>query len=131
MSYLQKLDAIVNDIIAPAAQATDRDAVFPRAAIDALARAGLLGLISAKEVGGQGLGLAEAAQVVERIAKACPSTAMVVCMHYSATTVLEQFGADAVRREIAAGRHLSTLALSDTGSRSHFWAPAGSARADG
>ena len=36
-----------------------------------------------KEVGGMGLGLAEAAQVVERIAKACPSTAMVVRMHYS------------------------------------------------
>lgn len=131
MSYLQKLDAIVNDTIAPAAPTTDRDAIFPSAAIAALGQAGLLGLISASDVGGMGLGLAEAAQVIERIAKACPSTAMVVCMHYAATTVLEKFGSETVRRDIAAGRHLSTLAWSDTGSRSHFWAPLGTARQDG
>lgn len=131
MSYLQKLEAIVSDIVAPGAIAIDRDAAFPRAAVGALGQAGLLGLVSATEVGGLGHGLAEAAQVVERIAKACPSTAMVVCMHYCATTVLEKFASEALRREIAAGRHLSTLAWSDTGSRSHFWAPVGSARADG
>lgn len=131
MSYLQKLDAIVAATIAPSAIAIDRDAGFPRAAVHALGEAGLLGLISATEVGGLGLGVAEAAQVVERIAKACPSTAMVVCMHFCATVVLEKHGAEALRREIAAGRHLSTLAWSDGGSRSHFWAPVGGARRDG
>ncbi len=131
MSFLEKLDAIVTDTIAPAASATDREARFPRPAIDALGKAGLLGLVSSTEVGGLGLGLPEAAQMIERIAKACPSTAMVVCMHISATTVLEKFGSEKVRREVAAGRHLSTLAWSDTGSRSHFWAAVGSARQDG
>lgn len=129
--YLQKLDAVVTAIIAPAATLTDREGRFPRAALDALGQAGLLGLVSSTEVGGLGLGLPEAAQVIERIAKACPSTAMVVCMHFSATTVLEKFGSEKVRREIAAGRHLSTLAWSDAGSRSHFWAAVGSARQDG
>lgn len=131
MSYLQKLEPIVNEIIAPAAPATDGNGAFPRAAIKALGEAGLLGLISASEVGGLGLGLADAAQVVQRIARACPSTAMVVTMHYCGTTVLEKLGSEAVRREIAAGRHLTTLAWSDSGSRSHFWAPVGSARQDG
>lgn len=131
MTYLQKLATIVNDTIAPAAQATDRDSAFPRVAITALGEAGLLGLVSATTVGGMGLGLAEAAQVVERIAEACPSTAMVVTMHYCGTTVLEKFGNEATRQDIAAGRHLTTLAWSDTGSRSHFWAPVGSARQDG
>lgn len=131
MPYLQKLDAIIADVIAPAASATDRDAAFPRAAIDALGQAGLLGLTSSIEVDGMGLGLAEAANMIERIAKACPSTAMVVCMHLSAATILEKFGSERVRREVATGRHLSTLAWSDTGTRSHFWAPAGSARQDG
>ena len=131
MPYLEKLDTVVRDIIEPAAVATDRDAVFPRAAIAALGEAGLLGLVSATGVGGMGLGLAEAAQVVERIAKACPSTAMVVTMHYCGTTVVEKLGADSIRREIAAGRHLTTLAWSDVGSRSHFWASVGSARPDG
>ena len=39
MPYLQTLDSIVLSTIAPAAQATDRDAVFPRAAIAALGQA--------------------------------------------------------------------------------------------
>ena len=127
MPYLQKLDEIIAATIAPAAPAVDRDAQFPRTGVDALGKAGLLGLVSSPDVGGMGLGLAEAAQVIERIAKACPSTAMVVCMHFCATTVLEKTGSERVRREIAAGRHLSTLAWSDSGTRSHFWAPAGTA----
>jgi len=131
MSYLHTLDEIILSTIAPAAQVTDRDSAFNRAAITALGSAGLLGLVSATEVGGMGHGLPEAAQVIEHIAKACPSTAMVVCMHYCGTTVLEKFGSEAVRRDIAAGRHLTTLAWSDVGSRSHFWAPVGTIRQDG
>lgn len=130
MPYLHTLDEIIAATISPAASTTDRDAAFPRAAIDALGNAGLLGLISSTEVGGMGLGLPDAARMIERIAKACPSTAMVVCMHLCATTVIEKTGNERVRRDIAAGRHLSTLAWSDTGTRSHFWAPAGSARGE-
>lgn len=131
MTYLARLDTIIRDIIEPAAIATDRDAAFPRTAVRALGEAGLLGLTSATEVGGMGLGLAEAAQVVERIAQACPSTAMVVTMHYCGTAVLEKFGSEMIRRDIAAGRHLTTLAWSEAGSRSHFWAPVGTAVLDG
>ena len=123
--------SIVLDIIEPSALITDRDAVFPRAAIVALGDAGLLGLVSAAEVGGMGLGLVEAVHVIESIAKACPSTAMVVTMHYCGTTVIEKFGSDSIRREIAAGRHLTTLAWSDVGSRSHFWASVGTVYQDG
>ena len=130
MTYLEKLDSIILDIIEPAAIAIDRDGVFPRAAIRALGEAGLLGLTCAAEVGGMGQGLVEAAQVVERIAQVCPSTAMVVTMHFCATSVIEKFGTETLRREVAAGRHLSTLAWSETGSRSHFWAPVGTAVSD-
>jgi alkylation response protein AidB-like acyl-CoA dehydrogenase len=130
MTYLAKLDTIIRDVIEPAAIDIDRNANFPRAAISALGDAGLLGLTSAIEVGGLGRGLTEAAKVVERIAQACPSTAMVVTMHFGATAVIEKFGAEPLRREIAAGRHLSTLAWSEAGSRSHFWAPVGTAVRD-
>lgn len=124
---LDALETIVTQVIAPQALETDRQARFPREAIAALGRDGLLGLVSATTVGGQGQGLREAAQVVGRIAQACPSTAMVVCMHYCATAVLEQLGSEAVRRAIAGGGHLSTLAFSEADSRSHFWAPTGTA----
>jgi len=40
-------------------------------------------------------------------------------------------GPEAVRRAIARGEHLTTLAFSEEGSRSHFWAPIGTATAGG
>lgn len=131
MRFLQALEPIVRDIIAPAAAETDREARFPRQALDALGAAGLLGLVSSPEVGGQGLGLAEAAQVVQRIAQDCPATAMVLTMHYAGTVLIEKYGPPQVRQAIAAGRHITTLAWSEMGTRSHFWAPVGTARREG
>jgi isovaleryl-CoA dehydrogenase len=125
--YSTALDSVVEDTVAPHAAEVDRDGTFPRPAIDAIAKAGLLGLISSPEVGGHGLGMREAAQVVERLAAACGSTAMVVLMHYAATAVLEAYGPPDVRGAIAGGGHLSTLAFSESGSRSHFWAPVSTA----
>ena len=126
-AYLETLEPIVLNVIAPAAAQVDKAGAFPRAALDALSAAGLLGLVSAAEVGGMGQGMRAAALVVERIAQACGSTAMVVCMHYAATAVIEAHGSRATREAIAAGKHVSTLAFSETGSRSQFWAPTSTA----
>lgn len=123
MNKLEKLDGIIASIVRPNAAAVDVDACFPRAAIDALGQAGLLGLLSASDVGGLGGTLSDASAAVCRVAQACGSTAMVVTMHYGATAVIEKYGTRPLRQEIAAGRHLSTLAFSESGSRSHFWAP--------
>ena len=104
---------------------------FPTETVRALGEAGLLGLVSAPEVGGKGLGMPAAAAVIERIARECGSTAMVLVMHYCGTVVIEAFGPLEVRRAIAAGKHLTTAALSEVGSRSHFWAPLSTATPDG
>jgi alkylation response protein AidB-like acyl-CoA dehydrogenase len=104
---------------------------FPSETLRALGEAGLLGLISATEVGGKARGMSAAAAVVERLARECGSTAMVVCMHYCATAVIEAHGPEDVRRAIAAGKHLTTLALSEAGSRSQFWVPLSTATPDG
>jgi alkylation response protein AidB-like acyl-CoA dehydrogenase len=112
------------------AAAVDRGE-FPKATLAAMAQTGLLGLVSATSVGGQGKGLAEAAVVVERLARECGSTAMVVCMHYCATAVIEQLGPEDVRKAIAAGKHLTTLAFSEPGSRSQFWVSLNTARVEG
>jgi alkylation response protein AidB-like acyl-CoA dehydrogenase len=127
--YLVSLEQVIADVIAPAAVEIDQAAAFPRAALDTLGAAGLLGLISATEVGGQAQAHRAAALVVERLAQECASTAMVVCMHYAATAVIEAHGPQPIREEIAAGRHLTTLAFSEAGSRSHFWAPISTATA--
>jgi alkylation response protein AidB-like acyl-CoA dehydrogenase len=130
-AFLDVLEETITTVIEPAAADVDTNGVFPRPAVTALGENGLLGLLSATDVGGLGGSLAEAAQVVRRLAAACGSTAMVVCMHYSAAAVIEQHGPETVRRSIAAGTHLSTLAFSETGSRSQFWAPLGTAALDG
>ena len=121
------LDGIIRETVAPAAEEIDRTGAFPRDALNALGTAGLLGLVSSSEVGGLGESHRAATLVVERIAAACASTAMVVCMHYAGTAVIEAHGPQAVREAIARGRHITTLAFSEQGSRSHFWAPTSTA----
>jgi alkylation response protein AidB-like acyl-CoA dehydrogenase len=120
-------ETVLRETVRPLADEVDRTGRFPREGVDALAGAGLLGLLSSPEHGGAGADLREAAGVVERLAGACGSTAMVLLMHYAAVAVVDGHGPQAVRRDIARGRHLSTLAFSDKGSRSHFWASRGTA----
>jgi alkylation response protein AidB-like acyl-CoA dehydrogenase len=125
---VKKLDAVATDVASHHAEAVDRDGAFPKASMDALAAAGLFGLISARDVGGMGLGPGAATLAVERMARECGSTAMILAMHYAGTSVIEKYGPADVRRDIASGKHLSTLAFSEAGSRSHFWAPTSTAQ---
>jgi alkylation response protein AidB-like acyl-CoA dehydrogenase len=130
-AVLDVLEELITTVVDPAAPEVDASGTFPRAAVTALGQRGIGGLLSAPDVGGRGGSLADAAAVVRRLAASCGSTAMVMCMHYSATAVIEAYGPVEVRRAIAAGEHLSTLAFSETGSRSQFWAPLGTASTDG
>jgi alkylation response protein AidB-like acyl-CoA dehydrogenase len=131
VDYPSALNSVIDDVVSPNAAETDQAGEFPRAAVEALGKAGILGLTSSSDVGGGGQSLADAAKVIEQLAGTCGSTAMVVLMHYAATAILEAHGNDETRRAIAAGGHLSTLAFSEAGSRSHFWAPTSTAKSDG
>jgi isovaleryl-CoA dehydrogenase len=131
VSYHDDLAQVIDDVIAPNARQVDREGKFPHDGLDALGSAGILGLTVSAEHGGSGLGLAEAADAVQQVARVCGSTAMVMMMHYSAVAVLNAHGPSSLLSEIAAGRHLSTLAFSEAGSRSHFWVPMSSAREEG
>jgi len=129
--YSATLEQVCAGTVAPEALAVDDEAVFPERSIQALGAAGLMGAVSAPEIGGLGLGFRGAAKIVGRLAQECGSTAMVVCMHYCGTAVIEAYGPKDVRRAAAKGTHLSTLAFSEAGSRSHFWAPIGTASRGG
>ncbi|MFE0633162.1 acyl-CoA dehydrogenase family protein [Streptomyces sp. NPDC058864] len=113
MSYRNAFSRVLRDVIAPRAERTGREGRFPRGAVTALGEAGLLGLTVSADLGGGGRGPAEAAEVVARIAASCPVTAAVLQSHYAAVAVIEACGSRWVRGEIAAGRHLSSLALAD------------------
>ena len=97
MEYESALARVIDDVVAPGAPRSTATGV-PRAQLEALGEAGILGLVSAADVGGGGEGLAAAAAVVEQLARHCGSTAMVVMMHYSATAVLEAQGPRDIRR---------------------------------
>ncbi len=125
--HIEALTPILDGIVRPQAERIDRDALFPADAVTALGDAGVLGLLSAPEVGGMGLGIRQAYEVVERIAHGCGSTAMVVTMHFCGAAVIERHGSEEARRQVAGGK-LATLAFSEAGSRSHFWAPLSTAK---
>lgn len=109
------------------AGAVDAAARFPRESVRALADAGFFGLCVAAAHGGRAQGPRTFAAVTETLAGACASTAMIYVMHVTAARGIEASATladrDALLDDIAAGRHLSTLALSEAGSRSQFWAP--------
>ncbi len=130
-NYLDILERICTETIAPQAIEVDRQGAFPSASMEALRDAGLWGVVSAPEVGGLGLDARAAAGVIRRIAQDCGSTAMVLTMHYCAAVVLEASATPEVRRRAAIGELLATLAFSEAGSRSHFWAPVGTATPEG
>jgi alkylation response protein AidB-like acyl-CoA dehydrogenase len=124
-AVVTKARQIAEDVSAPNAATVDREGRFPAESIRALGDAGLLGLTISPEYGGMGQGLRTAAAVLDEIAQRDASVGMIYLMHlcgvacYSAaaSTVGDHL------REAAAGRHLATLAWSEKGSRSHFWAP--------
>ena len=117
--------AIAVKDIGPDAARVDREGAFPEHGIGALAKAGLLGLTVPVSLGGRGQGLRTSAAVLDVVGQHCSSTAMVYLMHLCgvACYLSAPDKTDAELRAAARGTHLSTLAFSETGSRSHFWAP--------
>src|SRR5215471_6793892 len=118
---------IARRVLAPSAADNDKHGRFSSEAVEALGKARLLGLMLPTDIGGAGLGPRAFASVVATLAEADASVAMVFLMHTVASLTVAAAprtpGIARVLVEMAAGSHLSTLAFSETGSRSHFWAP--------
>jgi len=126
------MDALgrVTKVAAQHAGHVDADGVFPVAAVDALRGSGLLGLTLPEHVGGLGAGPVEFTEVVGELAAACGSTAMIYLMHTAAALTVAAApppGAPELLSAMASGESLGTLAFSERGSRSHFWAPVSAA----
>ena len=132
---VSKAKEIADRILAPAARQNDKDARFSSEAVAALGPAGLLGIMLPTELGGSALGPRTFATVVATLAEADASAAMVYLMHMCATATIAAARPGAtvaqILRDILVGRHLTTLAFSEAGSRSHFWAPLSRAKLNG
>jgi len=132
-----KAREIADSVLAPAAASNDEAGRFSTEAVQALGESGLLGLMLPADVGGAGLGPRTFAAVTAALAEADASVAMVYVMHVMGAASIAAARADVaeslkpILQEIAAGHHLSTLAFSEAGSRSHFWAPVSRAQRNG
>ena len=132
-----KAKEIASRVLTPSAGQNDKAGQFSSDAVQSLGEAGLLGLMLRTDVGGLGLGPRTLADVVVALAEADASVAMVYLMHILGTAAISAARPGAAQavtpilQQIAAGRHLSTLAFSEAGSRSHFWAPVSRARRNG
>jgi alkylation response protein AidB-like acyl-CoA dehydrogenase len=129
---LSKASEIADRVLAPAARQNDKEGRFSSEAVDTVGRGGLLGLMLPATIGGSGLGPRTFAAVTASLAEADASVAMVYLMHMCATAAIAAArpgaGVAQILQDIGAGRHLSTLAFSEAGSRSHFWTPISRAR---
>ena len=118
--------AVAERVVAPLVERTD-SGVWPEEGLRALQAAGLGGLVVPLEHGGVGLGLRAVAGVCETLGSVCASTAICFGMHQVASAVLSTKATDQQAAEylrpIAAGEHLTTLALSEPGTGAQFWLP--------
>lgn len=125
-TVLERLEAVL-PALRDGAEQVDREAKFPAEQIALLGDHGLLGLLLPTEVGGLGGGPTDIVDAMLGVASACGSTAMVYLMHLSASVVTAAAppsdGGEQLLVDFAAGAKLGTLAFSEKGSRSHFWAP--------
>ena len=132
---LAQNEKLANDLLAMHADDVDRERRFPRQNIQELGRNGLVGLVVPAKYGGAGGSIPEMAQVLERMAQACPSTAMVMLMHYCGTAVVAAKGNATLKQSllpsIARGEHLTTLAFSEAGSGAHFYMPVSEVKRNG
>jgi alkylation response protein AidB-like acyl-CoA dehydrogenase len=94
--------ALADDLLFPAALATDRAPVIPVGLLDALADAGLYGLLGHPDSGGQGADPTTAGLVMEAIASGCLTTAFVLIQHHKAAFVASTSSSSALRDQFAA-----------------------------
>lgn len=120
----EQIRTIANDVIRPNADRVDREGLFPRDNLAALARAGWNGVLLPKELGGLGLDHVAFAIAAEEIGRACASTALVYVMHVGAAQTIALYGNDdQKRRWLVPARDglIGTYSTSEKASGGHWW----------
>lgn len=126
-ALLKRAEEISKEILAVNAARIDRDAVWPEEGLRALLREGFGGLVVPKQFGGKGQGLQMLGAVCEMLSRECASTGICFGMHCVASSVISANATEAQRDSfltpICEGRHITSLALSETGTGIFFYLP--------
>lgn len=125
----------VAQVIAPRAVEVDQKAAWPEHAFAALKEAGLMGLNVPRRLGGEEQGMVGLVAITELLARACSSSAICYGMHCVGTAVIAAKATpeqeERYLRPIAEGGHITTLALSESGTGAHFYLPTTQLRRNG
>ncbi len=112
---LTRAAAIADDVLFPAAIATDEAPLLPVASLDLLAREGFYGMAGPPDAGGWDLDPATSAQVVEILAGGCLTTAFVWLQHRNPVRAVAASATPGLREEwlapLCAGARRAGIAL--------------------
>ena len=102
----------------PRAQELDETMEFPRDAIQKMAQLGFMGITIPKEYGGAGLDTISYTLIIEELAKACASTAIIVAVHNSVCAYpIHLLGTEKQKQNylipLAQGKKLGAFALTE------------------
>lgn len=132
-SLVDRVSELADRTIAPRAAEVDATGAYPAQSLEALGREGFLGLTISQQYGGMGEDTRAMCAVLDAVARRCASTAMCYLMHLAGVAAYQSAPRPPVDllQKAAQGKHLCTLAWSEFGSRSHFWAPVSQLRRNG
>jgi alkylation response protein AidB-like acyl-CoA dehydrogenase len=128
------LDLLINEaatiskeVAAKEALSSDRDGIWVAETMKALQGTKLMGLVVPKANGGLGHGLLALARISEELGKGYSSAGLCFGMHCVGTAVIAAKATGWQQEQylvpIAEGKHITTLALSETGTGAHFYFP--------
>ncbi|MFT2008143.1 acyl-CoA dehydrogenase family protein [Pontibacter sp. 13R65] len=126
-NILDTVRQIAGSTVQAEAAAIDAQAKWPEESLRALQRAGLGGLVVPEACGGHGQGLYSLARSCEILGEVSASAALCFGMHCVGAAVISAKATQQQKTDflkpIAAGEHLTTLALSEPGTGAHFYYP--------
>lgn len=106
---------LADRLLFPAALATDASELVPRSHLEALAEAGLFGIVGPREYGGLAANIATYCSVVEALAGGCLSTTFVWIQHQTPVRTISASSNAALRQEwlpqLCSGRTRAGIAL--------------------
>lgn len=124
---IEEARRIARDVEAPRTEREDAESLWPEDGMRALQSAGLMGLQVPVELGGHGLGMEALVAIAQELARESPSLGLCFAMHCVGTACIAAKATDDQKNRylvpIAEGRHITTLALSEPGTGSHFYIP--------
>jgi len=110
-------EAFATEELAPHAVAWDQGKIFPVETLRKAASLGLAAIYTRDDIGGSGLGRAEAALIFEALSAGCPAVAAYISIHNMCVWMIDRYGSEQQRQKfipsLASMEHLASYCLTE------------------